>query len=279
MNYTFGSITYDLNSRTHIMGILNVTPDSFSDGGVYFETEKAVQHALRMVDEGADFIDIGGESTRPGAEKISVTDEISRVVPVIEQVAKHVQTPISIDTYKSEVAEQALRAGALIVNDVTGLHGDTQLPDVIVRHNASVIVMHIKGTPRTMQEHPQYENLLEEICSYLSESISIAEKKSIRQVIVDPGIGFGKTVEHNLEILRELTTFQRFGYPVLVGTSRKSFIGKILNEPVNERFEGTAASVAISIMNGANIVRVHDVKQMKRVAGVVDAIIKPKDKK
>jgi len=254
------------------MGILNVTPDSFSDGGAYFRSEDAVQHGLRMVEEGADFIDVGGESTRPGSDAITVEEELRRVLPVIEQLTKRVDVPISIDTYKSEVAGQALNAGAVIVNDITGLHGDTNMVNVIAQHHASVVLMHIKGMPKTMQEHPHYENLLEEICSHLNEGIQKAQQKGIEQIIVDPGIGFGKTLEHNLEIIRELKTFQRFGYPVLVGPSRKTFLGKILDLPVTERLEGTAAAVAISIMNGANVIRVHDVKEMKRVAKVVDTV-------
>jgi dihydropteroate synthase len=272
--YTFGSKTYDLSSRTYIMGVLNVTPDSFSDGGKYFDVDKAVRHGMEMVEQGADFVDIGGESTRPGSERISVEEELKRVIPVIEHLAKFVEVPISIDTYKSAVAERALDAGAVIVNDISGLHFDTTMAEVIAQKNASVILMHIKGTPRTMQDNPMYENLIEEICSYLQEGIQRAEDKGIEQIIVDPGIGFGKTLEHNLAILKNLKEFQRFGYPVLVGPSRKSFIGKILNVAVEERLEGTAAAIAVSILNGANIVRVHDVKEMKRVAAMIDAIVK-----
>lgn len=272
--YTLGLKTYDLYSRTHIMGVLNVTPDSFSDGGKFFDLDKAVRHGLEMVEHGADFLDVGGESTRPGSERISVEEELRRVVPVIERLAKSVDVPISIDTYKSEVAGRALDAGAVIVNDISGLHFDSMMVEVVVQKRASVILMHIKGTPLTMQNNPTYNDVIEEICSYLHEGIQRAEDRRIEQIIVDPGIGFGKTVEHNLTILKNLKEFQRFGYPVLVGPSRKSFIGKILDLPIEERREGTAAAVAVAIMNRANIVRVHDVKEMKRVATMVDAIVR-----
>ncbi len=272
--YSFGSVTYDLNSRTHVMGILNVTPDSFSDGGKYFDQAQAVAFALKMIEEGADFIDIGGESTRPGSESISAEEEIRRVVPVIEKLSKLTTVPISIDTKKAEVAEKALQAGAVIVNDISGMMSDKEMVHVVARHNASVVLMHIKGSPKTMQESPHYQNIVVEIMHSLNNCITMARLKKIKQVIVDPGIGFGKTVEHNLEILRRLREFQSLGYPLLIGTSRKSFIGKILGVEPDERLEGTAASVAVAVMNGANIVRVHDVKAMKRVVQVVDAIKK-----
>jgi len=271
--HTFGPAQYDLSRRTHIMGILNVTPDSFSDGGLYTTIDRAVSHGLKMVEEGADFIDVGGESTRPGADPLSLEEEIQRVIPVIRQLAEKTSAPISIDTYKSSVAERALDAGAVIVNDISGLHFDLRLPDVVARYRASIILMHIKGTPKTMQENPQYENVIEEICSYLDAGIARARSAGIEQIIIDPGIGFGKRLEHNLEIIRKLRELHRLGYPVLVGPSRKSFIGTLLGLPASERLEGTAAAVAISIMHGANIVRVHDVKEMKRVATVTDAIV------
>ncbi|MBI1803143.1 MAG: dihydropteroate synthase [Ignavibacteriae bacterium] len=274
MVHTYGAVQYDLAVRTHIIGILNVTPDSFSDGGLYDDVERAVSHSLQMVEDGADFIDVGGESTRPGAEPLPLEEELRRVLPVIERLAKATTVPISIDTYKSAVAERALNAGAVIVNDISGLHFDSKLADVIARHSASVILMHIKGTPKTMQKNPRYENVIEEICLYLQEGIERALSAGIKQIVVDPGIGFGKRLEDNLDILQNVKEFERFGYPVLVGPSRKSFIGKILDLPVTERVEGTAAAIAVSIANGANIVRVHDVKEMKRVATVVDAIMR-----
>jgi dihydropteroate synthase len=272
--FTFGSVTYDLSSRTFIMGILNITPDSFSDGGEYWEPDAAVAHAMKMAKDGADFIDIGGESTRPGSAPLSAEEEIRRVVPVIEKLSNECDIPISIDTYKSEVAEAALDAGATIVNDITGLHHDERLPLIIAKYSASVVLMHIKGTPKTMQVNPQYDNVVEEIISYLRKSISFAQNAGVDQIILDPGIGFGKTLEHNLVIIQQLKQFQQLGCPVMVGPSRKSFIGTILDLPVEQRLEGTAAVVAASIMNGANIVRVHDVKEMKRVAMVTDRIIR-----
>lgn len=271
--WSFGSIKYDLLARTYLMGILNVTPDSFSDGGKYFKLEDAYKHGMRMVEEGADFIDVGGESTRPGSERISVDEELRRVIPLIEKLIKNVSIPISIDTYKSKVAYEALNAGAVIVNDISGLHYDPQMAEVVSNHGASIILMHIKGTPATMQNNPEYENLFDEIFSYLEEGIGKAKVKNINQIFIDPGIGFGKTVEHNLFIIRNLKEFKKFGYPILVGPSKKSFIGSILNLPIDERLEGTAAAIAVSVMNGANIVRIHDVKEMKRVVSIVDAII------
>ena len=256
------------------MGILNVTPDSFSDGGNYSDPEKAFRHALEMVEQGADFIDVGGESSRPGSESITVDEELRRVLPVIQKLSKATNIPVSIDTYKPEVARQAFDAGAVIVNDISGLHFDPHLADVAAKANASMILMHTKGTPKMMQSNPEYQNVVGEICDYFEESIRIAESKGVHQIILDPGIGFGKKLSHNLEVFKKLSEFQKFGYPVLIGPSRKSFIGNILNVEIDQRLEGTAAAVAVSIMNGANIVRVHDVKEIKRVAAVVDAIQK-----
>ena len=272
--YTFGSKRYDLTSRTHIMGILNVTPDSFSDGGQYHDVDAAVARGVEMAEEGADFIDIGGESTRPGSDPLSLDEELKRVLPVIERLAKATDVPLSIDTYKASVAERALNAGAVIVNDISGLHFDDRLADVTAEHHASIVLMHIQGTPKTMQENPHYDNRIEEICEYLAQGIRRARGAGIEQIIVDQGIGFGKTLTHNLEIIRRLGEFQRLGCPLLVGPSRKSFIGRILDLPVDQRIEGTAAAVTASIMNGANIIRVHDVKEMKRIAQVADAILR-----
>jgi len=257
------------------MGILNVTPDSFSDGGKYFDKERAVEQALRMQDEGADIIDIGGESTRPGAEKISVKEEISRVVPVIEALADKVKIPLSIDTYKSAVAGAAILSGASIINDISGLRFDPQMPRVAARHNVPVVIMHIKGTPKSMQKKPVYKSLIPEITDYLREGVEIARNAGVAddKIVIDPGIGFGKTIEHNLEIIKKLNEFSGLEKPILIGPSRKSFIGRILGAlPPEERLEGTAAAVALGIFNGANIIRVHDVKEMGRVARVADAI-------
>lgn len=254
------------------MGILNVTPDSFSDGGKYLNISKAIDHALKMIDEGADFIDVGGESTRPGSESVSVEDEFSRVIPVIEQLSKITNIPISIDTTKSAVAEKALQSGAVIVNDISSFHFDSGMPAVVSKYKASVVLMHTKDKPKLMQQNPEYKDLLAEIKFYLSGAIKISIENGIKQIIVDPGIGFGKKLEHNIEIFKRLKEFQNFGYPVLIGPSKKSFIGTILDLPIDERLEGTAAAVAVSIMNGVNIIRVHDVKEMKRVAKIVDTL-------
>jgi dihydropteroate synthase len=272
--YKLNQRVFDFSSQTYLMGILNVTPDSFSDGGKFVSVDGAVDFALRMIDEGADIIDVGGESSRPGSLPVSVDEEIQRVLPIIEKLAKRTDIPISIDTYKSEVAKISLDAGAIIVNDISGLHFDSMMASVVSENNASLVIMHIKGTPRTMQVNPDYKNLIEDIKHYLFIGISRAVEARIKQIFVDPGIGFGKTVQQNLEIIKNLQEFSSFGYPVLVGPSRKSFIGKILDLDVDDRFEGTAASVAACVMNGANIVRVHDVKAMKRIVRMIDAINK-----
>lgn len=265
----------DFSKKTYIMGILNVTPDSFSDGGLYLNKNDAIRQALRMVEDGADIIDVGGESTRPGSEPVPVEEEIRRVIPVIETIAERVNVPISIDTYKSQVAELAIKAGASIVNDISGLRFDKRMPEIVARYGAGVVIMHIKGTPKDMQKNPVYKALIPEVMDYLREGIMIAERSGVAEnrMIIDPGIGFGKTAEHNLEILKRLNEFAGLEKPILIGPSRKSFIGNILGGlPVTERLEGTASAIAIGIFNGANIIRVHDVKEMVRVARVADAI-------
>lgn len=274
-----GKKTFDFSVRTTVMGILNVTPDSFSDGGKYLSKERAFDRAMEMIEEGADIIDIGGESTRPSGvygenKKISADEELDRVLPVIERIAKASDTVISIDTTKSTVAEAALNAGASIVNDISGLQFDDRIADVAARHGAALVVMHIQGTPETMQQNPVYHDVVAEVKEGLHQSAEKAKRAGVRNIIIDPGIGFGKNLEHNLTLLKNLRAFRELGYPILIGTSRKGFIGTILNTTVDDRMEGTAASVAVSIMNGAQIIRVHDVKEMKRVASVVDAIMK-----
>ena len=257
------------------MGILNVTRDSFSDGGLYFDKSAAIKRALQMVEEGADIIDIGGESTRPGAEPVAVEEELRRTIPVIEALAKKINVPISIDTYKSEVAEKALDAGASIVNDISGLRFDPEMAKVVSDYKVPVVIMHIKGRPKDMQQNPVYEALVPEIMDYLREGIRLAKESGVSEdkIIIDPGIGFGKTFNHNLEIINNLHEFTLLEKPILIGPSRKAFIGKILgNVSETDRLEGTSAAVAISIMNGANIIRVHDIKEMVRVARVADAI-------
>lgn len=259
------------------MGIVNVTPDSFSDGGSYFSPEQAVAHGLRLAEEGADIIDIGGESTRPGAAPVSAAEETERVLPVIAALAANIDVPLSIDTTKAEVARKALAAGAEIVNDVSALRFDPEMGDVVAAARVPVVLMHMRGTPQTMQHDIQYQSLVDDIREFLEERLEYAVSVGIalENIIIDPGIGFGKSIEKdNLSILRNLAAFSALGRPILVGTSRKGFIGKLLGTPVHEREEGTAATVAIAVYNGAHMVRVHDVKSMKMVAAVANAIRK-----
>lgn len=267
---------FDLSERTHIMGVLNVTPDSFSDGGKFLNLEKAVSHGVKMAEEGADIIDIGGESTRPGSQPVSLEEETKRVIPVVETLAKKIQIPISIDTYKSQIARQALDAGAEMINDISGLRFDSDMPELVAKYNLPVIIMHIKGTPQNMQENPYYENVIKEIIDYFEERINFADSAGIKEenIILDPGIGFGKRFEDNLAILKNLKEFKKLDRPILVGLSRKSFIGKILDLPVEERLEGSLGALAYSIIQGANIARVHDIKESVRVAKVVDTILR-----
>lgn len=261
-------------SRTYIMGILNVTPDSFSGDGVYQDIDKAVEIAERMVEDGADIIDIGGESTRPGSKPVAIEEEIKRAIPVIKKLSKRIKALISIDTAKPEVARIALDSGASIVNDITGLGAGQKMIDVVKGYRAKVVAMHIKGTPQTMQDNPEYGNLLQEIKEKLRDIIEKAVTGGLRKenIIIDPGIGFGKTLEHNLLILNRLFEFKELGQPILVGPSRKSFIGKLTSADTDKRIFGTVASVAIAIKNGADIVRVHDVKEIKQAVLVSDAI-------
>jgi len=272
---TWSRYDLDFSKKTHIMGILNITPDSFSDGGVHFDKVHAIDHAFRMIDDGADILDIGGESTRPGSEPVSLDEELRRTLPVIEALADKISVPISIDTYKAPVAVRALEAGASMVNDISGMRFDPEMPNVISRFKVPVVIMHIRGNPKNMQVNPAYEALIPEIMDYFRNSIQLAVKSGVPEhmIILDPGIGFGKTFEHNLEIINNLDQFSLLEKPLLIGPSRKAFLGKILDGlPAQERLEGTAASVAISIIKGAHIVRVHDVKEMARVAKVADAI-------
>ena len=264
-----------LGDRTLIMGIVNVTPDSFSDGGRYLATDQAIAHALRLVDEGADILDFGGESSRPGALPVSPEEELARLIPVMEAVAKRVDTPLSVDTTKAAVARAALDAGAEIVNDISSMRFDDKMPAVIAGKGAAVVLMHMRGTPRDMQAGDlNYASLWGEILHFLEKRITAAQRDGIgeRQIVVDPGLGFGKTAEDNLKIIRELRECRVLGVPVLVGPSRKAFIGRITGGTPAERTEGTAAAVTAAIMNGADIVRVHDVGIMKKVAAVADAV-------
>jgi dihydropteroate synthase len=272
-----GGRDLDLGNRTHIMGVLNVTPDSFSDGGQFADADRALAHGREMAAAGADIIDIGGESTRPGAEPLSQDEELRRIIPVIERLSADCPIPLSVDTYKSSVAVRALKAGASIVNDISGLRFSPDMGRVVADHGAAVVLMHIKGTPRDMQVDPAYDDVVAAILQYLEGSIGIALRAGIRadRILIDPGIGFGKTAEHNLTILDRLDEFRVLGCPIVLGTSRKRFIGSVLgiDEPMG-RVMGTAATVALGIARGAKVVRVHDVAEMVQVARMTDAIVR-----
>jgi dihydropteroate synthase len=263
-----GQYTLDYANKTLIMGILNVTPDSFSDGGKYSHVENAVKHAKQMIEAGADILDIGGESTRPGYERISDAEEISRVVPAIEAITNELQIPISIDTYKSEVAKKAVDAGAVIINDIWGAKADPEIADVAAETGVPIILMHNRNDRN-------YSNFIRDVLNDLYESITIAKKAGVKddQIILDPGIGFAKDLSENLEMMRHLDTLVSLGYPVLLGTSKKSMIGGVLDLPVSERTEGTGATVCFGIQQGCQIVRIHDVKEMSRTAKMMDALI------
>lgn len=278
MVYSFGKIKYDFSERSYIMGILNITPDSFSDGGKFFDGSAKLDEVLKVAKEmerdGADFIDVGGESTRPGADPVPLDEELNRVIPVIETLSKHLNIPISIDTYKSKVAEEAMKAGAVIVNDISGFNFDPRMPEIVRQYNATCILMHIKGQPKNMQVNPVYQDVIAEIYDYLSNSISIARSYDINQIIVDVGFGFGKTLEHNIELLTRLNEFKKLGYPLLAGLSNKSFIDKIYPTPVTERLSPTIAANIIALMNGVNIIRVHNVLENKKAIRIFDRTYK-----
>jgi dihydropteroate synthase len=279
MELCFGTKKIDCSRRTLIMGILNVTPDSFSDGGKYFSPQVAAAHGRHMIDDGADIIDIGGESTRPkgsygeGAQTVSAEEELRRILPVLKELRKAGDGLLSIDTYKAEVAEQAIMEGADIINDISGLTLDPQMAAVVARHHAALVVMHMQGTPATMQDDPHYGNVVDEVKLELSARAATARAAGIDTVIIDPGFGFGKNYRHNLLLLKHLGSLKEIGCPILVGTSRKGFIGTATETEIGDRLDGTSATVAIAIMNGAAIVRVHDVRQMKRVAMMTDAVL------
>ncbi|GFN22420.1 dihydropteroate synthase [Thermanaeromonas sp. C210] len=276
--FSYNGYEFTFGQRTYVMGILNVTPDSFSDGGLYFDLEKAVARAREMAAAGADIIDIGGESTRPGADPLPLDEELRRVIPVVDRLSRELSVPLSVDTYKAEVARAALEHGATIINDISGLRADPEMARVVADFGCPVVVMHIKGTPKNMQDNPTYEDVIGEVKDYLRQGVEMAVEAGLarEKVIVDPGIGFGKNLEHNLEILRRLEEFKDLGQPLLVGTSRKTFIGRILDLEPRERVWGTAATVALSIARGADIVRVHDVREMKQVVRMTDAIVRGK---
>ena len=262
------------NRKTLIMGILNVTPDSFSDGGKYINSQIAVDYALKMENEGADIIDIGGESTKPGAKPVAIEEELKRIIPVIKGIRKISNVVISIDTYKSNVADKAIKVGANIINDISGLQFDNDMIRLAAELQVPVIVMHMLGNPQNMQNDPSYNNLMDELIFFFQERVDLMTSNGIlkNNIILDPGIGFGKTVEHNFTIIRELNRIVDLGFPVLTGPSRKSFIGHTLNLPPEERIEGTIAAVTAAIMNGSRIVRVHDVNKISRVVNVTEKI-------
>ena len=255
--------------RTYVMGIINVTPDSFSGDGLGTDIRAIVDQAVQMVCDGADIIDMGAESTRPGSSPISDAEELARLIPALKAVRGQISVPISVDTYKSGVARRALEAGANVLNDVWGLKSDPRMAEIAAEYDVPLIIMHNQKTRR-------YRNLLQDIIDSLTRSISIARQAGVSdsRIMIDPGIGFGKTAEHNLEVLRRLSEFQSLGHPIVVGTSRKSTIGHVLNLPVDDRVEGTAATVALSIAGGADVVRVHDVKEMVRVSRMSDSIFR-----
>ncbi|WHH60229.1 dihydropteroate synthase [Petroclostridium sp. X23] len=261
---------WEWGKKTYTMGILNVTPDSFSDGGSYFDVDDALTQAVRMLSEGADIIDIGGESTRPGSEPVSCEEEIQRIVPVIQKLSSTLNVPLSVDTYRSVTAEQAIKAGADMINDIWGLKYDPEMAQVAAVYNVPICIMHNRTTGT------EYRDLIEDVLEELTESIQIGKKAGIKDenIIIDPGIGFAKTWEQNVEIMRRLEEFKRLGYPILLGASRKSFIGKVLDLEVHERLEGTLAVTAAGIMKGTDVIRVHDVLKNVRVAKMMDSIVR-----
>ncbi|MDD5613668.1 MAG: dihydropteroate synthase [Candidatus Omnitrophica bacterium] len=265
-----------LGKKTLIMGVLNATPDSFSDGGMFLDTDKAIEHILRMEEKGADIIDLGGESSRPGSGTVQVEQELKRVIPILKKAARRVSVPISIDTRKSKVAKEAIEHGASIINDISSLTYDAKMAKVASKYNVAVILMHMKGAPSTMQKNPSYQDVVSEVYRYLKNAVERALKSGIAKdkIIIDPGIGFGKRLEDNIALLRRLKEFKSLGRPIAIGTSRKSFLGSILNKDIDKRLYGSLASCACAIINGADIVRVHDVEETKDLARIIDRIAK-----
>lgn len=261
--------------RTKIMGILNVTPDSFFDGGRFLDASAAIEHGLKLIEEGADIIDIGGESTRPGSKGVDVAEEIARTVPVIDAIKQAADITISIDTRKKAVAEAAIKAGAEIVNDVSALRFDEEMADFVAEKNVGLVLMHALGDPTAMQNDPRYENVVDDINSFFAERLNFSTSKGIdaSNIYIDPGIGFGKTLEHNLEILRRLDEFKVHGVPLTVGPSNKSFIGLVLGEPVDRRLEGTIAACVLAVAKGVDMLRVHDVAEVRKAVKLAEAII------
>lgn len=261
--FSIGSRSYSLD-RAYVMGILNVTPDSFSDGGIYLENTKAIEHGLQLIEDGADFLDIGGESSRPGAESVSEDEELMRVIPVIEGILKkEPDAVISVDTTKSKVAFEALARGAKLVNDISAFCSDQKMVEVVKQFDASVILMHMQGAPQTMQNNPHYDDVVSEIYDFLVEKVGLAGKNGIKNIFLDPGIGFGKRVSDNYELIKRLNEFKGIGCPILIGLSKKSFLGKALNLGVDEREDPTLTAETIAVKNGARIIRTHNVRKAK----------------
>jgi len=264
----------DLSARTRVVGVLNLTPDSFSDGGRFLDGAAAVDRAVQMAEEGAAIVELGAESTRPGAVPVPEEEELRRLVPVLQRVRAAVDLPLAVDTYKPEVARVALQEGAEIINDVYGARGEGRIAEVVARAGAALVIMHMQGTPRDMQVNPFYRDVIGEVLAFLRDRVAFAERVGVRpdSIIVDPGLGFGKRLEDNLALLNRLGEFRRLGRPIMVGPSRKSFIGRVLDLPVEARHEGTAACVAAAVLHGASFVRVHDVAPIERVVRMLDAI-------
>ncbi len=283
-NLKISDKVFDLDKKTLIMGVLNITPDSFSDGGRFLSIDDAVKHAIQMQDDGADIIDIGGESTRPGALPLSTSEELNRVIPVVEKLVKKIEIPLSIDTYKSEVAKKSFDLGVGMINDITALKGDKKLVNIVANYNVPICLMHMKGNPRDMQNNAYYDDIIFEITNFLKERAEYAMFNDVKKenIVIDPGLGFGKRtgrgIEDNCEILKHLSKLKILKYPILVGASRKTFIGNICGGekslPVEDRLEGSLAATAVAVLNGADIVRVHDVKETKRFIDIVDCIIR-----
>jgi dihydropteroate synthase len=274
-NLKLGDSNLFLGERTIVVGVLNITPDSFSDGGQNFSLTRAVERAIEMETEGADVIEIGGESTRPGATPVPVEQELERVLPVLQALQGRLKIPISVDTYKNQVARQALASGASIINDISALRFDEAIADTIAQTGAGLILMHMRGEPSTMQQIAPSENIFAEVCADMEKAMQKAVSRGVQQqqMVFDPGIGFGKTLEQNLAILNHLERFAELNLPIMIGASRKSFIGRITGRPADQRIFGTAASVATAILRGAHMVRVHDVREMVEVTRLTDAIV------
>ena len=272
-DFQFGGSQFCLGRETKLMAVLNVTPDSFSDGGLFRDPARALEQALRLEREGAHLLDVGGESTRPGAQAVSTSEEIRRIRPVLKLLAKKIKIPISVDTYKAEVAHAALDEGATLVNDITGLGEKSRMARLVARYRAGIVLMHMRGTPQTMQNRTDYQNLLKEILDSLKKSVQQALAAGISQsgIVIDPGFGFAKTTEQNLEILRHLAVFSKLKLPILVGLSRKSFIGNLLGTPVSDRLYGSLGAAAAAIAGGAHILRVHDVLAHRQLAQIMDS--------